>query len=363
MDQLEMFKRPPRTDVVAVTGIRDLDPTSIPDVELALADAMATAKEVRFGGALGVDTVALRAAARLRGARRRVPRLVVYVPFRASDQPAAARGVIALADEVVELRLPRSKWAYLRRNDKMLDGATRALAFTDGKRSGGTHYTAKKATDLGIPVTRVLVQSTTKENPVPVDLEFSRPVFGMLPYVSATEGDDPTSNVIRKIKAAVAEQDDVERLAEQIAEYIDSVPELAVADAIVPMPRRRPGVESDIWFLTLRVARATGKTFLSEWLERAKAPEGGTLKYRRMRFTPEQHAETMTAGAANAGWKGTRDPRRVIVLDNVITSGGTMQGAFSAIERDTTSDAVGLGVLYAPKVSRWVEDPSMRKAM
>ena len=58
--------------------------------------------------------------------------------------------------------------------------------------------------------------------------------------------------------------------------------------------------------------------------------------------TPDEHAETMTVPEGPGRW------RRVIVLDNVVTTGGTMEGALRAVRRDTGAEAVGLAVLWSP---------------
>jgi hypothetical protein len=149
--------------IVTFTGIRDLASSSEQHVRAAVEAVMAEgATELRFGGALGADTVALTAADDLDV----VAHLVVFVPGRVADQPAVARDAIqAFADEVVELRLPLQHgrlpaWAFLRRNDAMLTGRVRpnlqlakaqlCVGFKDGREHGGTHYTLQKAAELGI---------------------------------------------------------------------------------------------------------------------------------------------------------------------------------------------------------------------
>jgi predicted Rossmann fold nucleotide-binding protein DprA/Smf involved in DNA uptake len=139
--------------IVAITGIRDLAPIDDGLVARAIYDACETATEMRFGGALGVDTIALLAAL------ERGPRTRVFVPGKLSQQPASARRAAERADEVIELGLVAAPWAYLRRNDKMLEGAARCLGFTDGRETGGTAYTIRKARSLNIEVVRTLVRS------------------------------------------------------------------------------------------------------------------------------------------------------------------------------------------------------------
>lgn len=77
-------------EVTAVSGIRDIAPDSFADVELVLAEEVARGVgELRFGGALGVDSIALAAACGATAERR------VFVPFTLRDQPVEAREVVA----------------------------------------------------------------------------------------------------------------------------------------------------------------------------------------------------------------------------------------------------------------------------
>jgi predicted Rossmann fold nucleotide-binding protein DprA/Smf involved in DNA uptake len=155
--------------VIAVTGIRDLHPDSESAVAGAIALALAApATELRFGGARGVDTVALAAALAAREARGHEARLHVFVPGRATEQPLEALDAIRRADLVTELGLPRGRaWTYLKRNEAMLAGADSVLAFTDGRADGGTAATIALAHARGIPVTLVRVSGT---EPRPLEL-------------------------------------------------------------------------------------------------------------------------------------------------------------------------------------------------
>ena len=136
--------------VVAFTGIRDLSSASIPDVEDAVADVLSERpRELRFGGAVGADCAALSAACVGDGSAC----VVVVVPFKVADQPQLCRDLISrCANRIVELGLPKARWAYLRRNDRLLDDADLLVAFTDGRKSGGTAYTIGEAHNRGIEV-------------------------------------------------------------------------------------------------------------------------------------------------------------------------------------------------------------------
>lgn len=118
---------------------------------------------LRFGGAIGVDSVALNAAHQARRPRHRLI-FIVIVPAKLADQPEHARlTALRCADQIIELGFPRgAKWAYLRRNDRLLDGAQRLLAFTDGRQTGGTAYTIERAIQRKLDVQIVRVQSIVR---------------------------------------------------------------------------------------------------------------------------------------------------------------------------------------------------------
>lgn len=67
--------------IVAFTGIREIADIMADEVELAVLDEIGSGATVlRFGGALGSDTLALEAAC------DQDVRRIVYVPFRLRDQ-------------------------------------------------------------------------------------------------------------------------------------------------------------------------------------------------------------------------------------------------------------------------------------
>ena len=153
--------------ITAISGIRDLHPDSMSVVRKAVTALVLHVPEssphhtLHFGGALGVDSVALQAAFDCHDDAPVPTLLYVFVPFTLARQPRAAREVIErCAAMVIALDLPGSaSWAYLRRNDRMLAGADRLGAFTDGRLKGGTYYTMRKAHELGVPTERHLVQA------------------------------------------------------------------------------------------------------------------------------------------------------------------------------------------------------------
>ena len=162
----------PHTGTVVITGIRDLHPEDRPIVEQEMARLVTSGsvQVIIFGGARGVDTLALQNARFIRGSRtsQATPILFVIVPATVNDQPRKAREIIvSCADEIMEMRLdPDNPDSYHRRNAKMLDralaleGSTRhvlCLAFWDGKK-GGTADCVERAKLRGIPVQVVAVR-------------------------------------------------------------------------------------------------------------------------------------------------------------------------------------------------------------
>lgn len=139
---------------VAVSGTRRPHPEDEGEIVRRIVEAIDRwrPREMLFGGAIGADTVALRAAHAVRVGRA-WPRLVVVVPGRAEEQPESAREATRrCADEVVELRLPLAdKSSYLTRNAELLARADRLLAFWDG-RKGGTSWTINEARRRGLGI-------------------------------------------------------------------------------------------------------------------------------------------------------------------------------------------------------------------
>jgi len=132
--------------VVAVTGHRHI---TAPDAETVTAAVDEhPAQSWVFGGASGVDTVALRAVRASHG----IAWLKVIVPGTVAQQPAEARATIeACADKVVELGGDLAKPAsYHARNRAMVREALEVLAFMDGGKGGsGTRNCAERAREQG----------------------------------------------------------------------------------------------------------------------------------------------------------------------------------------------------------------------
>lgn len=142
--------------IVTISGIRDLDPDCDQDVINGIGALFRHRgpglTELRFGGARGTDTLALRAAHTYRGDRS-TPRLVVYLPCTRGVAPREARSSLSLADEVIEMGgNPGDKGSYLRRNVRMTAGADMLLAFADGETGGTGHAIACARVKGGVEV-------------------------------------------------------------------------------------------------------------------------------------------------------------------------------------------------------------------
>jgi hypothetical protein len=113
-----------------------------------------------FGGALGADTISLRAAATYRVGKR--PHLVVVCPNTRNHQPVDARKYFHLADEVIELGYEITRddgfKAFKLRNEYLVDVASSLVAFYSGKRNSGTGHAVGYAESLGLSVYKIPVE-------------------------------------------------------------------------------------------------------------------------------------------------------------------------------------------------------------
>lgn len=354
---------------IAITGIRDVSPGDLPVIEDGMMEVLSERPEgLFFGGARGTDTVAL-AGACTALAGRRPPALVVVVPKRLSDQPLAAQEwARECADEIVELRAPRlDPAAYRRRNEALVARADGLVAFWDGS-PGGTEMTIGIAEAAGKPVHIVYLGSPGRSSlgnaapfrpsaafrdpwphwrfdPTPA---VGMPVFTLGAYMSAIQGLDRLSQFVRASKAGTVAASETRYWAGVVADVVQVHPELAAADAIMAVPRRVPGAPNDLAPLVARVAAETGKRDAAEALSRIAVPTEGTLRARRERFPADEHARTMAVEADHPAVRSLEPGSKVILLDNVLTYGGTLEGARRAVARDLPSvDIVGVTLLVS----------------
>lgn len=308
--------------IVAVSGIRDLAHESHADVERGIG-YLIDVDEIRFGGAQGVDTVALAAAIELVDAHSRV-----IVPGRLVDQPLESQRVARRASEVVEMGMRLDRQAYLRRNDALLEGADLLVAFTNGRISGGTAYTMRRAREAKIAVVTVPVLSKAGAAREPTRALAS--IHGILPYTSPlSQPRDRATGVLRALRFRDASEHDVAWLAEIVATYIHQERELAEAAWLVPMPVPSGRHGSDLLPLVEQVAQCTGQTVLADWLvlEARVDLAGGLERFR------------CDAGAVGKA--------RVVIVDHIFTRCSAIAAAQSAVLRETGAAPLGLAVLWS----------------
>lgn len=102
---------------------------------------------IHFGGALGGDTEALRAALKYRTGTK--PELIVVVPDTLAQQPEETIAITKQADKIVELKniIEPPFLAYHIRNQYLVDALSdekdKLVAFYDYSGKGGTYSTIK----------------------------------------------------------------------------------------------------------------------------------------------------------------------------------------------------------------------------
>lgn len=149
---------PDRSHTVAFTGRRSYRDQAADMLPVTL-EALCRRGYRRFlsGMAAGFDLAAAEAVADFRTLRPDVE-LVCVVPF--PDHPerlspadrARYDRLIASADEVVTVGERYTPDCYARRNDYLVDHASYVVAYLDGRPSGGTYYTVRRAHRRHLPV-------------------------------------------------------------------------------------------------------------------------------------------------------------------------------------------------------------------
>ncbi len=353
---------------VAISGVRDISSHDYPIIEGVVSDILFERPgEIFFGGARGTDTVALAAAcAILEGTRP--PKLTVIVPKRLKDQPMEAQEwAKECADEIVELKAAQlDTEAFRRRNLRLIRHADGLVAFWDG-RSGGTGMTIALAQEAGIPVEVVRILGVShglgaKGNHKPA-AAYTQPwphwVYGQtaavaMPvttlgfYMAATEGLDRLTQFVRATKAGTVRPSETKYWATVAANVISARPELADAVAIIPVPRRLPWRPNDMKDFVSMVAGETGKTDGTDLLVRTEEPGGGEFKGGRQRFDATEHAGTISMDLEHRFYGSIAARSKVILMDNVLTFGGTLEGSRQAIIRDVPGiNTAGFSILVS----------------
>lgn len=117
--------------------------------------ATSNVEVIYFGGAIGSDTISLKACLNLVMLDK--PKLIVVVPNKLHYQPKATQIVSKQADEIIELGMPISisdGWrSFHARNEYMVDNSDRVVAFwKKSKKSSGTHSCMQYALKHNKPV-------------------------------------------------------------------------------------------------------------------------------------------------------------------------------------------------------------------
>jgi predicted Rossmann fold nucleotide-binding protein DprA/Smf involved in DNA uptake len=147
---------------IAITGNRGITDDDRATIRRRIGALVRSgeAGTILFGGALGADTEALRAA--LAARRCGAPRLVVVLPDTLEAQPRGTWAASRRADERVELRRPiraEDRWrAYHGRNRYLVEHADALLAFWNGDPRSGTAATITLARKRGLAVEIVDVE-------------------------------------------------------------------------------------------------------------------------------------------------------------------------------------------------------------
>ncbi|HEY5657686.1 MAG TPA: hypothetical protein VIY27_07835 [Myxococcota bacterium] len=351
------------SSIIAVTASRDLCVGDDVLIELAIAELVRSPQsrqEIRFGGARGGDSIALRAAHDLLGNDSNTL-LSVYVPSRLADQPVEARLTIeACADHVVELGLPVGRrTSYHARNRAMLEplevrgvsypAADGLIAFWNG-RGGGTSYTIAQAESRRVPVVVVGLGEPNGDRPRrrrlgpnPRHHLPGADIYVHAPYVTARFGKaDPLSAYVRRAKARLASRVQHTGWGKKLGDSLEEAFPRRRFTVVVPVPRRVPGRQDDLALLAATVAKRIGAADGTGLLERVREPRGGKVTAYRLRHSPAAHAASMRVDTEHPAF----DPRmHVVLLDNVIATGGTMTGAVEALRRDVPGASITGAVL------------------
>ena len=146
------MKKNKKTIKVAITGNRYPLPTDQRIIQNIMKKLVLNKKvsEIIFGGAIGVDSIALIYALQFRAqAATKLPKLTVIVPDEVSNQPKSTREVTALANQIIELKNEITDTdgykAYRVRNEEMVKRADRIVAFWNGVPRSGTFMTINLA--------------------------------------------------------------------------------------------------------------------------------------------------------------------------------------------------------------------------
>lgn len=130
--------------IYSITGRRDVKASSIPIIEEKIS-TLQNAERINFGGALGVDDIALHAADRLLPSS---VELIVVFPDRIIPERIA--GTRATCIELKKSITKDDYWyAFQFRNEHLVNYSDYLIAFWDGVKRGGTWNAMKYAKRIG----------------------------------------------------------------------------------------------------------------------------------------------------------------------------------------------------------------------
>ncbi len=331
--------------VTAVCGLNDLSERSLPDVDLAVAWSVASgAAELR----IFINTVGS-AALQAAGSLGRGPRRVAILPSRLKDLSRGAHRAVELyADEVVT---PEQYPPGLSMEQTLLLGAGRLLAFTSGRNHGWICHPIREALERKVEVDLV-VASPSWDPDLPLFTRRPPPpskegIFTTDRYRNLRRsGDHQASDQVRRLVAGLATGEELEGLVDTLASRVERYRAFRDARAITAVPGRRPGEAGPMDPLARALAHRTGMVVLEGWIEHAADPDGGHRAF-GIPSDPEAHARALRVTGPG--------PDRVVVLDAVWPTAGALEGAMSAVRRDTSTRPVGLALLRAD--ARWKSKP------
>ncbi len=135
----------------SITGNRHPSRSDNIIISRVMKDVVLQSKKIIFGGAIGVDTVALESAIKWRHFLNKPVRLIVIVPNTLSSQPRETWVTSHKADRIIELgndgpnRFRIRNTAMVRRSDVL-------VAFWNGQKRSGTYMTMNIARRMKKPV-------------------------------------------------------------------------------------------------------------------------------------------------------------------------------------------------------------------
>lgn len=325
---------------IAITGSREIKNADIIYDVMCEVLTSTDIDEIFFGGAVGVDSIALQYIYDILESINKFCRLTVIVPFTVSKQPKSVIPIIyKYSNKIIEMKQSFSKYAYLKRNDELVRHACLVIAFWDG-RDGGTKYTINKAIELNKPVEIIRLDEalgaankfTTKDN-VSYYYFPSEDVYVMEPFSRHTT----LGGKIMALKQY--KKTDVSQIASNI---ISILQDIGISKGVLlAVPRRTVGKLSGVVPILDRIEKMSGGKFvnMADGLIRVKELKKGVVIKGREQFDPEEHAESMKISGLLKEYKHLP----AIIIDDVITQGGSMKGA-RKVARTIFSEVIAIAL-------------------